>query len=407
MERRMIASAAAPIPQSNEVALNRRIAAVDLLRGLIMIIMALDHTRDLFSNATVNPTDPMHSWPALYLTRWITHLCAPGFVALAGTSIYLQSQRGRSKAFMAKRLVTRGLWLIFVEIAIVSFGIFFTYHFHFLQVIYAIGASMILMAALQFLPTWGVATYGLAVTFLHNLLDPIELSQLGHFAWLWKLLVVPGPFLRHGQLWALDVYPVLPWSGAMALGYAFGAVVLMPGAQRRHVSLRLGAISLTLFAVLRSTNAYGDFVPFEHLDSFMRTTMSFFNVSKYPPSLQYFLVTLGVLLVLFAIGDYALERRWTPRALGVIEVYGRVPFFYYVPHFYIIHLAALFTLMFATHSVHVHPAIPIFNPPPPQAAFSLPLVYLIWITVVALLYLPCRWFAGVKARRHDWWLSYL
>src|ERR1700744_395190 len=195
----MIASAAAQATPSNEATLIRRIATVDLLRGLIMIVMALDHTRDFFSSATVDPTNPLQSWPALYLTRWITHLCAPGFVALAGTSIYLQRQRGRSKTFMAKRLVTRGLWLIFVEIAIVSFGIFFTYHFHFLQVIYTIGASMIIMAALQFLPTWGVATYGLAVTFLHNLLDPIELSQLGHFAWLWKLLVVPGPFLRHGQ----------------------------------------------------------------------------------------------------------------------------------------------------------------------------------------------------------------
>jgi uncharacterized membrane protein len=402
----MIASAAAQATPGNEATLIRRIATVDLLRGLIMIFMALDHTRDFFSNATVNPTDPLHSWPALYITRWITHLCAPGFVALAGTSIYLQRQRGRSKAFMAKRLVTRGLWLIFMEIAIVSFGLFFTYNFHFLQVIYAIGASMILMAALQFLPTSGVAAYGLAVTFLHNLLDPIELSQLGHFGWLWKLLVIPGPFLRHGQLWAVDSYPVLPWSGAMALGYAFGAVVLMPATQRRRMSLRLGAISLALFAVLRFTNAYGDFAPFKHLGTFTQTTMSFFNVSKYPPSLQYFLVTLGVLLVLFAIGDYALERRWMTRALGVVEVYGRVPFFYYVPHFYIIHLAALFTVMFVMHSVHVNVPTP-FSPSPPQATFSLPIVYLIWMAVVALLYLPCRWFANLKARRHDWWLSYL
>jgi uncharacterized membrane protein len=403
----MIASATAQVTPGSEATLNRRIAAVDLLRGLIMILMALDHTRDFFSNATVDPTNPLQSWPALFFTRWITHLCAPGFVALAGTSIYLQRQRGRSKAFMAKRLVTRGLWLIFLEIAVVSFGIFFTYHFHFLQVIYAIGASMILMAALQFLPTWCVATYGLAVVGLHNLLDGIKLAQLGHFGWLWKLLVIPGPFMRHGQFWALDSYPVLPWSGAMALGYAFGAVVLMPAAKRRRVSLQLGAFALALFAVLRFTNAYGDFVPFKHLGSFTRTTMSFFDVSKYPPSLQYFLVTLGVLLVLVALADYALERHWLEGALGVVGVYGRVPFFYYVPHFYIIHIAELLTLMIAMHTVHVHPAIPLFNPAPPQAAFSLPIVYLIWMSVVALLYVPCRWFAGVKARRHDWWLSYL
>ena len=192
----------------------------------------------------------------------------------------------------------------------------------------------------------------------------------------------------------------------MALGYVFGVVVLMPPEKRRRVSLQLAAVSLALFAALRWTNAYGDFVPFKHLGSFMRTTMSFFDVSKYPPSLQYFLVTLGILLVLFAIGDYALERRWMTRALGVVEIYGRVPFFYYVPHFYILHLAALFTAMFVMHSVHVNAPTP-FAPGPPQAMFSLPIVYLIWISVVALLYLPCRWFAGVKARRHDWWLSYL
>jgi uncharacterized membrane protein len=403
----MIASATPATPPVSEATVRRRIATVDLLRGLIMIVMALDHTRDFFSSTTVDPTDPLHSWPALFFTRWITHLCAPGFVALAGTSIYLQRQRGRSASFMAKRLVTRGLWLIFVELAVVSFGLFFTYHFHFLQVIYAIGASMILLAGLQFLPTWCVGTYGLAVVLLHNLLDRVSLAQLGHFGWAWKLLVIPGPFLRHGQLWGFDTYPVLPWSGVMALGYAFGAVVLMPPAQRRRVSLLPGAVSLALFAGLRFTNAYGDFVPFQHLGSFVRTTMSFFDVSKYPPSLQYCCVTLGILLLLFAMGDYALERRWVTRPLAAIEVYGRVPFFYYVPHFYILHLLAVVILMVSMHTVHVHPVIPIFNPAPRGASFSLPVVYLIWISVVGVLYLPCRWFAGIKARRRDWWLSYL
>jgi uncharacterized membrane protein len=402
----MIASASAQATPSNEATLIRRIATVDLLRGLIMIVMALDHTRDFFSNAAVDPTDPLKSWPALFFTRWITHLCAPGFVALAGTSIYLQRQRGRSKTFMAKRLVTRGLWLLFVEIAIVSFGIFFTYNFHFLQVIYAIGGSMILMAALQFLPTWGVAVYGFAVVFLHNLLDPIKLTQLGHFGWLWKLLVSPGPFLRHGQRWALDMYPVLPWSGVMAMGYVFGVVVAMPPAQRRLRSLLLGAAALALFAVLRLTGAYGDPIPFEHLGSATRTAMSFFEVTKYPPSLQYVAATFGFLLLLFALGDYALERRWLLGPLGAIEIYGRVPFFYYVPHFYLLHILAFVDAMLVMHSVHVNAPTP-FSPGPPQATYSLPIVYLIWITVVASLYLPCRWFAGVKARRHDWWLSYL
>lgn len=193
-----------------------------------MIIMALDHTRDFFSNALVNPTGPTQSWPMLFFTRWITHLCAPGFVALAGTSVYLQRQRGRTRGQAAQRLVSRGLWLLFVEVAIVSPGIFFTYHFHFLQVIYAIGGSMILLAALQYLPTTWVAAYGFAVVALHNLADRVSPDHLSHGAAAWKLLLSGGAFLDHGRLSALVMYPVLPWSGIMALGFAFGAVVALP-----------------------------------------------------------------------------------------------------------------------------------------------------------------------------------
>lgn len=399
-----VAAPAAPIPGAG---LARRIAVVDLLRGLIMIVMALDHTRDFFSSASVDPVDPLRSWPALFFTRWITHLCAPGFVALAGTSVYLQLQRGRSHGFMAKRLVTRGLWLLFVEVALVSFGIFFTYHFHFLQVIYTIGAGMILLAGLQFLPVWLVALYGVVVVFGHNLLDPINGNQLGVFSGPWKLLIAPGPFLDHGRLWILDAYPVLPWSGVMALGFAFGAVVSASPAERRRRTLQLAAASLALFGVLRATNFYGDPIRFQRLGTFSRTVMSFLDVTKYPPSLQYVLVTFGVLLLLFALGDFALQRHWLPRPLGVVEIYGRVPFFYYVIHFYVLHLAATAALMLATHTTHIHPPVPMLNPAPPQAAFSLPVVYLIWITLVALLYLPCRWFARIKATRRDWWLSYL
>jgi uncharacterized membrane protein len=393
--------------QTADGVLSRRIAAVDVVRGLIMIVMALDHTRDFFSNATVNPTDPLTSWPSLYFTRWITHLCAPGFVALAGTSVYLQRQRGRLRGEMAKKLVARGLWLLFVEVAIIGFGLFFTYHFHFFQVIYAIGGSMILLAGLQFLPTRWVAAYGFAVVLLHNLLDKIQPESLGHAAVAWQFLVTPGFFFDHDRLWMVVMYPLIPWSGVMALGYAFGAVVSLPASKRRARSVQLGVASLAVFAVLRSTNWYGDPKPLQHLATLTQTTMSFFEVTKYPPSLQYLCATLGILLLVFAAGDDALERRWIPRALGVVEVYGRVPFFYYVLHFYLLHLLALGTLMVAMHTVHVHPGIPFFSAVPPQAAFSLPVVYLIWISVVAVLYLPCKWFAGVKARRRDWWLGYV
>jgi len=372
-----------------------------------MIIMALDHTRDFFSNALVNPTDPTQSWSMLFFTRWITHLCAPGFVALAGTSIYLQRQRGRTRGQTAQRLASRGLWLLFVEVAIVSPGIFFTYHFHFLQVIYAIGGSMILLAALQYLPTAWVAAYGFAIVALHNLADRVSPDHLSHGAAAWKLLLSGGAFMDHGRLWALVMYPVLPWSGIMALGFAFGTVVALPGPKRRARSLWLGLAALALFVALRLANLYGDPQLFQHLKTAQQTTMSFLNVTKYPPSLEYVCVTLGVLLVLFALADSLLEQRRILPAMHVVEIYGRVPFFYYVVHFYTVHLLSIFAMMLALHTIHVNPPTPIFNPPPPGAGFGLPIVYLIWACVVAALYLPCRWFAGVKARRRDWWLSYL
>ena len=392
---------------NRENVLSRRIAAVDVLRGLIMIVMALDHTRDFFSSITVGATDPTHSWPALFFTRWITHLCAPGFVALAGTSVYLQRQRGRTKGQTAERLLTRGVWLIFLELAVVSPGIFFTFHFHFLQVIYAIGGSMIILAGLQFLGTRWVAVYGLLVVFLHNITDKFDLVH-AQGAWAWKLLLIaPGVFMNHGQFWALVLYPVIPWSGVMALGYAFGSVVSMPADKRRSRSVKLGLAALAVFAELRFTHAYGDPNPYQHLATFTQSAMSFFNVTKYPPSLEFVCVTLGFLLLLFAFFDWLLERKVLTKALDVVEVYGRVPFFYYVIHFYTLHIAALATLMVVSHTVHVNPPVPIFNPPAPGAGFSLPVVYAIWLTLVVALYVPCRWFAGVKATRKDWWLSYL
>jgi uncharacterized membrane protein len=385
----------------------RRVAAVDLLRGFLMVVMALDHTRDFFSNATVDPTDPLTSWPALFFTRWITHLCAPGFVALAGTSIYLQRQRGRTHNEVAQKLITRGLWLIFIEVAVMSFGILFTYKFHFLQVIYAIGGSMIILAALQYLPTKFVATYGILIVALHNLFDNVDPDQLGHWASLYKLTMTPGAILSHGKLFIFVDYPLLPWSGILALGYAFGAIVTLSPHRRRKLCIVMGACTLAIFTALRLTNAYGDPIAFMPRATAMRTAMSFFQLLKYPPSLLYTLATLGFLLLLFALADYALEHRWLPRFASILEVYGRVPFFYYVPHFFIIHLAMVATLMVRAHSIHAQLWAPLVAPPPPGWGFSLPVVYAIWITVVASLYFPCRWFANLKARRHDWWLRYL
>lgn len=382
-----------------------RIDSVDLLRGLIMIIMALDHVRDFFTNAQVDPTDPTKSWPALFFTRWITHLCAPGFIALAGTSVFLQRHRGRSANRTASRLVTRGLWLIFLEFAVVSPIIVLGYTTPVLTVFWVIGLSMIVLAALQYLPVRWVGAYGAIILCFHNLLNNVDASRFGRFANLWIVLYQRGPVQHNGHLLAIVAYPLVPWSAVMALGYAFGALVVLTPQRRQRLGAVCGAVFLALFAVLRLINRYGDPFPWKHLGTATRTAMSFFGVRKYPPSLQFLLATWGILLLLFALGDYLLEQHRLNRTLDVIEVYGRVPFFYFVLHLFLAHLLVIPVGLL--RAWQLHQPIPSLAAPPAWWGFSLPVVYLIWICVVAALYVPCLWFSRLKARRKDWWLSYL
>jgi uncharacterized membrane protein len=398
------------VETQSEVAISRgpyRIETIDVLRGLMIILMALDHARQFFTNVRIDPTDPVLSWPALYITRWITHLCAPGFIALAGTSVYLQRQRGRSAGFMTGRLVARGFWLIFVELALVDFAIYLNYRSHMLQVIWAIGVSMLVLAFLQHLPVRWVAAYGFLVIALHNLLDVFHAAQFGKEAGLWMIVHEHGMILLHGRPFVLVEYPLLPWTGVIALGYAFGAVVLREPRRRRRWCLVAGGVSLALFAALRAINLYGDPNPFRPLGSGLRSAMSFLDVTKYPPSLDYLLATGGILLFLYAATDAEIERHWWRRLTEFARVYGSVPFFFYVLHLYVLHLLLIPIAVVIAHRLHV---------PLPQAddaqipawwGFSLPVVYAIWIMVVAALYLPCRWFSRLKASRRDWWLSYL
>lgn len=392
-------------PLERVSAVRRRIATVDLLRGLLMILMALDHTRDFFTNVRIDPTDPQLSWPALFFTRWITHLCAPGFVALAGTSVYLQRQRGRSAGAMSRKLLLRGLWLIFVELAIVDFGVFFHYRTHVLQVIWALGVSMMVLALLQRFPVRIVGLFGFLVVGLHNLLDRWHAAQFGAASDLWMMLHQQGMLLVHGKPAALLLYPVLPWIGVMALGYAFGPVVLMEPVRRRSWCRRAGVAALIAFAILRGTRLYGDPSPFHAYPSFSVSMMSFLNVTKYPPSLQYVLATFSVLLFLFALGDWLLEKGRMGAATRVVEVYGRVPFFSYVVHIYVLHLVMI-PVALVMHSLLRQPLGSVENIPA-WWGFSLPVVYAVWAAVVSALYLPCRWFSRLKTERQDWWLSYL
>lgn len=402
------AAAASPVATPD---IRRRLASIDILRGLIMILMALDHVRDYFTYLppSLDLTSPTQSWPALFFTRWITHLCAPGFVALAGTSVYLQRQRGRTAAQVSRHLLARGLWLIFLEITVISFGWSFNLA-PILLVIWAIGASMIFLACLQFLPTAAIGTIGALIVCGHDLFDTAAAGGdiMKTHGVLETLLHRQGLLVVHGQVVGVLGYPLVPWIGVICIGYAFGALVVSEPGRRRRSSLLLGATFVLLFAALRLTHGYGDPIRFEHLDTPAQTVMSFLQVTKYPPSLEYLLATFGILLPLYAFIDWTTARGRLSKLNGLFEIYGRVPLFYYVLHIYLAHGLALL-LTAAQHKdwrFWLKPGA-VFAYHLPGWGFGLPGVYLVWITVVLALYVPCAAFGKFKARRRDWWLSYL
>ncbi|SNS27834.1 Uncharacterized membrane protein [Granulicella rosea] len=386
----------------------RRLESIDILRGLLMLLMALDHTRDYFTYLTINPVDPHASWPALFATRWVTHLCAPGFISLAGASVYLQRMRGKTSAQLARLLITRGLWLMFMEITVVSFGWSFCWA-PFLQVIWAVGVAMVGLGLIVRLPVWAIGGIGVAIGLLHNLLDPIQARSFGPYANLWRLVQEPGPLTFHGHIFVLCYYPSLAWFGVICLGYAFGTVAHSAPARRQRIAATLSVCFAATFTLLRLFHGYGDPFRFERLDTPARTAMSFLSVMKYPPSLHYELATFSVLLALYTLFDYASEHDWLPRMRRFFETFGRVPFFYYVPHIYLLHTLAILGTLAAHRDWHFWftPAFQWEDAIPAGWGYGLPVVYAVWLLAVAILYKPCVWFSGVKARRRDWWLSYL
>ena len=386
-----------------------RVEPVDLVRGLLMLFMALDHTRDYFSNSTVDPTDPAHSWPALFATRWVTHLCAPGFTALAGASVYLQRQRGKSAQQVSRLLATRGLWLVLLDLTLISFAWSYTLRAPFPNIIFTIGCCMMGLAALQRLSSRTVGVIGAAILLLHNLLDPIHAEQLHRMYDPWILLHQRGFLLFHGHPIALLYFPLLAWFGIICVGYAFGEVITFAYARRRRFVLGLAGLFLLTFSLLRVLHGYSDSYRFAHMATPAQTAMSFFQVQKYPPSVHYVLATFGVLLLLFASFGWMAENNWLPRLRGFLEVYGRVPFLFYVLHIYLIHTAALI----GTYAMHldwrvwIGPAFSWQDASPAGWGFGLGVVYAVWMAVVLALYPACRWFSRLKSRRRDWWLSYL
>ncbi len=374
-----------------------------------MVLMALDHTRDYFSNVTIDPTDPFASWPALFVTRWLSHLCAPGFVALTGTSVFLQRERGKAPETIARLLWTRGLWFLLLDATLISFAWSFTFRYPYLNIISTIGVSMVLLAPLQRRSARVVGIVGGAIVLLHNLLDNLQGAWFEHFPNLLVALHARGFLVFNGHRVAMVYFPFLPWFGIMCLGYAAGPLLTAPPRLRKKRVAWTAAVPLSGFIVLRLLGGYGDTYRFARLQTPAQTAMSFLQLQKYPPSLQYTLATLGILLLLFAAADTAVQSGWILHTRRFLDVFGRVPFFFYVLHILLIHTAALVAsyALNADWRFWIGPGNTWGDTVPANWGYGLPVVYAIWVAVVGLLYFPCQWFSELKAHRRDWWLSYL
>ena len=382
-------------------AVTKRIASIDILRGLVMIIMALDHTRDFFTNFQYEPTDLEHASTAMFFTRWITHFCAPVFVFLSGTSAFLSLTRGGTRKEASIKLFTRGLWLIILELTVVRLGWTFNldYSIVVMQVIWAIGWSMIFLSVLIFLPLRLIAIIALVMIFSHNLLDGMHAAQYGG---VWWNMVHEFGFIPFGEGRMLAViYPLVPWIGVMAAGYCFGSIMQQEEKKRARHLYAIGFSAIILFIVLRWFNNYGDPAPWQAQATWGRTFLSFIKCTKYPPSLLYLLMTLGP-----AIAAMPLLEKLNARLAGFFTVYGRVPLFYYVLHIYLIHSMAVIVGLINGFPVS-HFTENVFNLSTNGWGFDLAIVYLFWLAAVILLYLPSRWFMKVKMTSKRWWLSYL
>ncbi|MEO5890839.1 MAG: heparan-alpha-glucosaminide N-acetyltransferase domain-containing protein [Ferruginibacter sp.] len=388
-----------------EKSITYRVTSIDILRGIVMLVMAIDHTRDFFhaTAMTADPLDLATTTVPLYFTRWITHFCAPIFVFLSGTSAYLASKK-KSPAEASSFLIKRGIWLVLIEMVVITLGITFNplYSFLIWQVIWAIGWSMILLGLLVRFPFYTVLVTGIILFFGHDLFDNIPLPAGGFSGNLIKILFTArGTVLPISNSHFIGVfYAILPWTGAMLLGYSAGYWFRKeyPAVKRRQLLFTTGISMIILFIGLRFFNLYGEPVPWDKVHF-----LSFLNTSKYPPSLLYLCMTIGPALVALSLLENV-HAKWS----SIVSVYGRVPFFYYVLHFYLLHIL-LVIIFFATghnSSQIVDPRLP-FLFRPTNFGFGLKIMYAIWFFVVAFLYLPCRWFNKYKMTHSQWWLKYL
>ena len=385
-----------------------RIESIDLLRGVIMIVMALDHVREFFGAPGFSPTDLTHTTVPLFFTRWITHFCAPVFFLPTGTGAFL-SLRRKSRSELSKFLFTRGLWLIVLETVIMrclSWQFNFDFRLTMLFILWALGWAMITLSALVYLPTKVVTAFGVVLIATHNLFDNVSAASLGVFAPIWSILHAPGLIVSTPRFTVFEAYPLIPWVGVTAVGYGLGQVYRWDSGRRKTFLLRMGIAITAAFVVLRWVNIYGDPAPWSAQRSLVFTVLSFIDTTKYPPSLLFLLMTLGPALLLLRAMDGC-----TPRWLRPALLFGKVPLFYYVLHVTIAHIIAVMICFAQYGSAHwmFQSPTPAQYPitTPPGWGFDLPGVYVMWALIVIILYPLCRWYAGVKQRRTDWWLSYL
>lgn len=386
----------------------KRLIAIDFVRGLVMIIMALDHVRDLIhiDSITQQPTDLNTTTPILFFTRWITHLCAPTFVFLAGTSVYL-SLKNSSISETRRFLITRGIWLIIVEFTLVNFGMWFDvgYHLVIFEVIAAIGFGFIILGLLINLSPNILGIIGLVIIFGHNLLPLIPFSE----ASIIKSVLTPFFGATVIPLSANTTfimgYPPIPWFGIMLVGFAAGRFFEMDSEKRKSLFLKIGIGSLLFFVILRFINIYGDSIPWSFQQNTIYTFLSFNNITKYPPSLLFCLTTLGVMFLMLAFAENA-KNKFTDIAI----TYGRVPLFYFIVHFYLIHLLLLLILLLQgfNFSQFEFASGTFGRPKSISSGLDLWAIYLIWIGIVVAMYPLCKWFGKYKAENKEKvWLRYL
>ncbi len=381
-----------------------RINSIDLLRGVVIILMALDHVRMYFGEGSwyANPTDLTTTIPLLFFTRWITHFCAPVFIFLAGTSAALYGARQQSTRQLFRYLFTRGLWMIFLELVIVNFAWTFdiTYSFRFLQVIWAIGFSMVVLAFLVYLPKWAIFAFGIMMVAGHNLLDSIQMEGTTAPALIWYILHQKQVVVFSPDSVVDVVYQLIPLVGLMALGYVSGTFYQLgfDPAERRKWLLRIGTAAILLFFILRGFNQYGDPNPWSQQPTLVYSFLSFLNTTKYPTSLQFLLMTIGPALVFLALIEGARNR-----ITDFVLTFGRVSLFFYIMHIYVIHSLALVALAISgwNWTEYIVTAQAYLSQRLAGFGFDLYVVYLIWVLVVLVMYPLSRWYRVYKKNHSE------